>query len=864
MVQRKVPSKLGNGIQADHVKSDKHLANLKLSSSQLQDGKTRGADMKKKMKKPRSIKLSDLKAIQPSPQKKSISQPGRPPPPLQVPTTARSPQKQQPLVKTSDESPNYMKPTSSSCAKKELFPVSLRNTQMDSDFKSQRPKSLSNLKTGSVSGKKPVKTLSRSSSLKLVRTLTKTTSFKPSRACPRKSSRVALCADMDAHKATCSSTLKDSKFPTYLMLNPGGTESEGTSVIKVCPYTYCSLNGHHHAPLPPLKSFLSARRRVFKTQKCLKLEALSPRRLKVPRETKKECEIEQNVFDGKPAYQEADTANSIVTPLVQEIGMDYFIEIYAKEKEVEAKPTGEPDGYKRVEICSAQELKNQEDIRSTIEDDSVAVRGDDDITQLVARVSDGSPKSEIDFEEDFKKYYDDVAVEAEKNESILQEQKSEHAHGDSSPNWPNDEVSIGSCYSEVSYEEEHLDDIEMDHSDSEVTDMDWEERQFYGSEHEDDAVSSVFTEVGADSKVDCSSESSHDVSVLWLDDILCNYYEDIMADKVLQDPSAEESTCFEEQPQGADSDLEGTRESTGELFQDLTNAEENSGENEAYVDIGASPSSSIEETIEEPKESSEEIQEKDDVLQTEILMAKTSVEPGDDETNCITPVLDEALDNRQEDMSLQEDATGNSDVAKLLVESYGNDFSQDPSGADTVDNAQDHKMSEACVSNDGSISQETDAQLSPVHSESTVIVQDQELLENDKGKAKKLQTSSCMDVEDKNTSRIWKGARHNRLEDDEEMRKFNPREPNFLPLVPDPEAEKVDLKHQMMDERKNSEEWMLDYALRQTVNKLAPARKRKVALLVEAFEKVMPPPNYETDIRNHSSLTHARPMQACS
>ena len=38
--------------------------------------------------------------------------------------------------------------------------------------------------------------------------------------------------------------LKDSKFPSYLMLNPGRTESEGTSVTKVCPYTYCSLNGH--------------------------------------------------------------------------------------------------------------------------------------------------------------------------------------------------------------------------------------------------------------------------------------------------------------------------------------------------------------------------------------------------------------------------------------------------------------------------------------------------------------------------------------------------------------------------------------------------------------------------------------------
>jgi hypothetical protein len=69
----------------------------------------------------------------------------------------------------------------------------------------------------------------------------------------------------------------------------------------------------------------------------------------------------------------------------------------------------------------------------------------------------------------------------------------------------------------------------------------------------------------------------------------------------------------------------------------------------------------------------------------------------------------------------------------------------------------------------------------------------------------------------------------------------------------------------MMDDRKNSEEWMLDYALRQAVTKLAPARKRKVALLVEAFEKVLPTPKYETHMRHTSAtFSHTRPIQACS
>lgn len=74
----------------------------------------------------------------------------------------------------------------------------------------------------------------------------------------------------------------------------------------------------------------------------------------------------------------------------------------------------------------------------------------------------------------------------------------------------------------------------------------------------------------------------------------------------------------------------------------------------------------------------------------------------------------------------------------------------------------------------------------------------------------------------------------------EKVRKFNPRKPRHLPLNPDPETEKVNLRPQTLDDRKNAEEWMLDYALRQAVSQLAPTQKRKVSLLVKAFETVVP------------------------
>uniref|UniRef100_A0A2P2QK50 Calmodulin-binding domain-containing protein n=1 Tax=Rhizophora mucronata TaxID=61149 RepID=A0A2P2QK50_RHIMU len=57
----------------------------------------------------------------------------------------------------------------------------------------------------------------------------------------------------------------------------------------------------------------------------------------------------------------------------------------------------------------------------------------------------------------------------------------------------------------------------------------------------------------------------------------------------------------------------------------------------------------------------------------------------------------------------------------------------------------------------------------------------------------------------------------------------------------------------------------MDFALRRAVNKLASARKRKVALLVEAFKTVLLIPKCERDIRHTSTaFSHARPIQACS
>ncbi|KAK4406322.1 hypothetical protein Sango_0638700 [Sesamum angolense] len=330
MVQRKLP------IKADHVKPEKNLLHH-------QDLKPRGAaDLTKKMKKSGSFKQPGkppptdfVTPRKPSPVSSMartlnyMNSPEKSPPGLAWQTGTVTPQKASPSGSLA-VTPNYMKPTTSSDARKE---VSTRSPQTSPVSSSLQRKGSKNSKLGLASGNKATKTFSRTGSLKTMRTLTKNPSFKPARASVRKCSPVVLCENLDAQRATCSSTLKDCKFPDYLSLNPGGTEAEGTSAVKVCPYTYCSLNGHKHAPLPPLKCFLSARRRMIKNQRGLKLGCLSPRRVK--------CVADGLKFDEKLVMQ--DALKSSGTSLLRdedEEETDFFVEIFSKEQGDTADYTG--------------------------------------------------------------------------------------------------------------------------------------------------------------------------------------------------------------------------------------------------------------------------------------------------------------------------------------------------------------------------------------------------------------------------------------------------------------------------------------------------------------------------------------------
>ncbi|XP_051144558.1 calmodulin binding protein PICBP [Andrographis paniculata] len=592
------------------------------------------ADLKKKKKKKTttvSINPSEMEAVvrQRNPIKEN--QPGEPPPPppLEVVADAATPRKQSPVRSPAAKTPNYMRSTTSSDARKEQSRVSSKSPSSDCLDSRRKGLKSSRLKT-LASGNKAT------AAMKTTRTLTKNSSFKLTRASViRKCSPVALCENFDAQKATCSSTLKDCKFPAYLSLNPGGTESVGTSAVKVCPYTYCSLNGHRHAPVPPLKCFLSARRRMVKAQRSIKLGCLSPRR-------------------GKPV--EVTVQDHVESPRINPQSEDFFVEIFCKTMgdAAEFEHTASIDESNKI---AAEEQPVEMLLDAQPIDESLDENGDAGFTDI-------SDQNE------------DQSLEDGKLETYDKDYSTSDTDGDTS-------------YSSILY---------IDHGDQECS-------------------------LEAEMETNFEDEGSFDE--LMVDKVspgLSNYLLNSAYDHVIADP--------------------------------------------ANHDKG------------KPDTAAEEI----------------------------------SFDDQES-------------VQSLEMQSYGD-------GAD-----------EASVQ----VASEEEHPRVPVPTSDPKCVDS---------------ASAEFDAED--GAFPQNRAKSNKpIEESNDQRDFNPRPPNFLPLDPDPEAEKIDLRHQELDDKKNTEEWMVDYALRQVVAKLGPARKRKVALLVEAFERVAPITKWEFHMSHSPAFGLPSPVQAC-
>ncbi|CAN6831682.1 hypothetical protein Bca4012_029053 [Brassica carinata] len=296
-----------------------------------------------------------------------------------------TPKKHDLVVKGTGMSPNYMKGTSSSEARKE------------NKSRLNQKNQTTGLKHDSRHGVIKEKNIKKPSS-RMVRGLTKAPSFK-------------RCSQ----RATCSSTLKDSKFPDYLMLHDDEAVS-GTSVLKVCPYTYCSLNGHLHKQYPPLKSFISSRRRSLKSQKKASKENV----VEMYVEEKKEYEVDVDVgtqisealSEGAP-YSETDSdgyfgmEETFVADSVKEIQETHEADDHYSGSADEMVKTSEGEHGTESRQSDFEESLVDDTVKETsceVNDDSDSedmvrfLEGDDDLeeTLLDDSVKDIQENSEAD------------------------------------------------------------------------------------------------------------------------------------------------------------------------------------------------------------------------------------------------------------------------------------------------------------------------------------------------------------------------------------------------------------------------------------------------------------------------------------
>uniref|UniRef100_A0A5B6ZD72 Calmodulin-binding domain-containing protein n=1 Tax=Davidia involucrata TaxID=16924 RepID=A0A5B6ZD72_DAVIN len=869
------------------------------SSSQIQDGRNRGgAEEKKKLKKLRSIKLSKRPSLKPSTRQKNSQF---------VQRFVDSSSDDASPIELSNASPNYMKATSCSDAKKENFQVgsesegisdshgSVSSTQSSQNWNGRikegtgtkktlkksrssrrRAKSRFDRPSISVSSNSQIKVSDASpnlkatscpdgrklhfqasprnsessfgsndqsrsqsnldfSSPKYVRTLTRTSSSRPLRILINKSSfkskgsSVKNCSeasqDLSVDRATCSSTLKDSKFPHDVKLHLGESEPEKISVVKVCPYNYCSLHGHHHAPVPPLKRLLSKRRRSSKTQKSMKLKSLSTHGLKCSGDKTQEIQTSQRVSKVDSAIQERANAITAISPVGDEEGMD-------------ANP--------RVVIFGASEEKEDADL---------------------AEILFGETSyPENGFQENLNQVKKITAAE----QDIL-ETPSKHK-----------EISLECCCINTT----------LDKSISETTDTDLR-----------------CEEIGSSGGNNSTHAGNH------------SDFTDFSSPVVYLEPHEKVSTCLEEAPSLKSEFYEDDLETKGEkLVDDLIGEPSNTAKNDNGVISSAS--------VCEPSKELSAVRGKkigNSELDSESLEVFSPVR--DSNSNSSDHEAHKTQFEKEKHISMWH-LIHRQMVLGLAAEA-GTQQTEREGEEKQVDDGNTLAASKnsgscpgfivsdqsICMENHDADNQEIEqhkvyaiklvreaiekillpeVQDQPSDNQSTTsdIISDQELLEKNHGEGGESSISAYTDSakdnfrecdnnkvgdvisldpkesrpaadnisvpeEEKTASKVGNKSEKQTpsnwsylkkfillkrfIKELEKVKKFNPRKPRYLPLEPEPAAEKVSLRQKMMEKRKNSEEWMLDYALRQVVSEMAPTQKRKVALLVKAFETVAPP-----------------------
>ncbi|PON36407.1 Calmodulin-binding domain [Parasponia andersonii] len=577
-----------------------------------------------------------------------------------------------------------------------------------------KPKSLS------PGQKSSSRTLTRKASLKPLRASTKMAGAKSKRGSLMKHDEISQVSDLSVERATCSSTLKDSKFPDTLQLQQGGSETDGISVMKFCTFSYCSLHGHRHAKadVPPLKRLISMRRRSLKNKKRFSLENRS---------------ICREKHSGK-------AMKDPISLLVQEVDRDLSLDL---DKEQEAARSSGLGGYGEEDAKANGSLSPAERVEiSSLECCSAN-------TELNRSVSETSDKEE-------------AGTTATKTDE----------------DYNNDSESVGK-----------------------------------NIERNDTATGKAHDEM---SKPDDSSFISPSK--------LQNEQTAAKEEKENLDPD----DGFFQFPPSTDSELNVTNNGTPRMQL----------KDQKYVRMwrlmykhavkGVAGSGTVENQVPPDR-----VDKTEQVEEAEVVLESNDSEScqGLTESDQATPV--ERANAGRQQMELYQN-----DAVKLVQEAFNEIL---------LPEIQELSSDDRSVSSSVSSGQELFEQ---GHVDGTSSLKEEK-------------TSSKVGAKsEQKVSKSWSSLKKiivlkRFVKALEKVKKISRREPRYLPLQPDPEAEQVNLRHQTAEERKNAEEWMLDYALQQVISKLAPPQQRRVAMLVKAFETVLP----LSDLKSSPSLNSAEATQ---
>ncbi|CAL0326613.1 unnamed protein product [Lupinus luteus] len=684
------------------------------------DAKSESVQGKKKLKKVRSIRLVKCSSM-----KSSI----------------REKNSQHENLFISDASPNYMKGTSSSHAK-ESFQITqplstkksltrvytlklkknvTRKSEVKKKLKSSRSIKIATFKSQNSTSKKSEYESDSSTSYiqpqstyvgnKSQRVITRRLSLKPVRFLAKMPTFKSK-NDSVLHKATCSSTLKDSHFPNHIEIPQEESGSQGVPAIRVCPYTYCSLHGNRHGDLPPLKRFVSMRRRQSRTQKSTKMDDSdrSVTRSKQTGNSRKATQQSRSVQNGKKLASDSgirphDTPKTAVTDGGTFGGEDEEMHKFRCDTEVFPNMTN-----------FEQDLSN-----------SLAVKG-----YISPAIKDTNMKS--------------CCVATEK-----------------------------------------------DKSDSKVTESANDKNIAASKKNDENAIVES-------TSVDLLKSSASDIEILE-EEATTKGYEVTQTSSALKEPEPVHDTDVTYKTQERDQKYikkwhlmykHAILSITGKENHKLPfNGRDNEGRGQDSHTLNVGNGSSCRDYCETDK----------DV---------------DDENENVIEQMQKAFDEI------------------LLQEPEGLFYDDDSKSSGT---GSDEVFLEKSEGNGGKL-------YTPASRESPKE-ETWPKFDDFGSQVEEITAQKIGAKAEQKTPKRWSNLKklillRRFVKALEKVRNFNLQRPRHLPSEASFEAEKVFLKHQTAEEKKNAEEWMLDYALRTVISRLEPAQRQKVALLAEAFETILP------------------------